>query len=75
MPRQRNNRLVWDESVRIMLELVRGPRRTRTRADLTPPSQFDDVWQDQEAIAVDHAPELTLPVRPSPLALSLPHYL
>jgi hypothetical protein len=43
-PFQRNNKLVWVESVRVVGEL------------------FDQIWQDEKEIDVDHCLDLTLPV-------------
>lgn len=43
---QRNNKLVWDETVKIMNDL------------------FDNVWGTQDAITVNHAVDITLPVSP-----------
>lgn len=42
---QRNNRLVWEETVRIMVDL------------------FDNLWENKPEIVVDHAVDITLPVR------------
>jgi hypothetical protein len=42
---QRNNRLVWDETVRIVMDL------------------FQDVWQDQDTVVIDHCLDITLSVR------------
>jgi cytochrome P450 len=44
----RNNRLVWDETVKIMNELFDSPV----------------MWGGKERIEVDHALHITLPVRP-----------
>ncbi|KAJ3991355.1 family 614/534 cytochrome P450 [Lentinula boryana] len=41
----RNNKLTWDETVRIILDL------------------FDNVWGSQECIIIDHALDITLPVK------------
>ncbi|KAI3604410.1 cytochrome p450 [Moniliophthora roreri] len=40
----RNNKLVWDETTRIMLDL------------------FEDMWDKQESITVDHIVDITLPI-------------
>ncbi|KAJ3769707.1 cytochrome P450 [Lentinula raphanica] len=40
----RNNKLIWDETVRIMLNL------------------FDNVWESQESVVIDHAVDITLPI-------------
>lgn len=43
--KQRNNKLVWDETVRIINDL------------------FSNVWGVEDVVTVNHATELTLPVR------------